>query len=311
MTATQAPGIKSLIIREALTRKQRNPAGVALHVALVLSMLFALLVLFTLIGQVMVKGIPMLTNRGTGFLTGTIGSEPTKIGLWPGLYGSFFIGLGVIVFAFPVGIAAAIYLEEYSKQGPLARFIRINIRNLAGVPAVIFGVLGLIIFVQWLDPVTKGETVVAAALTLSVLVLPIVVITASEAIRAVPQGLREAGYGVGATKWEVTRDMTLPYAAPGILTGLVLSVARALGEAAPLILVGAITGLLPRTGLTERFTALPILIYNWSGRPGRPGKVDWENAAAGAALLLLLRVFLFNVVAVVLRTRFERRRSGL
>ncbi|CAB4811329.1 MAG: phosphate ABC transporter permease PstA [Actinobacteria bacterium] len=311
MTATQAPGIKSLNIREALTRKQRNPAGVALHVALVLSMLFALLVLFTLIGQVMVKGIPMLTNRGTGFLTGTIGSEPTKIGLWPGLYGSFFIGLGVIVFAFPVGIAAAIYLEEYSKQGPLARFIRINIRNLAGVPAVIFGVLGLIIFVQWLDPVTKGETVVAAALTLSVLVLPIVVITASEAIRAVPQGLREAGYGVGATKWEVTRDMTLPYAAPGILTGLVLSVARALGEAAPLILVGAITGLLPRTGLTERFTALPILIYNWSGRPGRPGKVDWENAAAGAALLLLLLVFLFNVVAVVLRTRFERRRSGL
>jgi len=298
-------------VREVLTRKQRHPAGVALHVALLAAMLLTLLVLFTLVGQVLIQGIPMFTNRKFSFITDTIGSEPTKIGVWPGLYGSFWIGLGVIVFSFPIGIAAAIYLEEYAKHGRFIRFLQINIRNLAGVPAVIFGVLGLIIFVDWLEPITKGETVIAASLTLAVLVLPIVIITASEAIRAVPHGLREAGYGVGATKWEVTRDLTLPYAAPGILTGLVLAVARALGEAAPLILVGAITGLLPRTGLTQHFTALPILIYNWSGRPPRPGEVDWENAAAGAALLLLALVFLFNVVAVVLRSRFERRRSGL
>lgn len=298
-------------VREALTRKQRHPLGVALHLALLGAMLVTLLVLLTLVGQVLIQGIPMLTHRKFGFVTDTIGSEPTRLGVWPGLYGSFWIGIGVVLIAFPIGIAAAIYLEEYAKQGRLTRIVRINIRNLAGVPAVIFGVLGLIIFVDWLSPITKGETVVAASLTLAVLVLPIVIITASEAIRAVPQGLREAGYGVGATKWEVTRDLTLPYAAPGILTGLVLAVARALGEAAPLILVGAITGLLPRTGLTQHFTALPILIYNWSGRPNRSGAVDWENAAAGAALLLLALVFLFNVVAVVLRSRFERRRTGL
>ena len=127
----------------------------------------------------------------------------------------------------------------------IERFIVVNIRNLAGVPAVIYGVLGLTIFVGWLRPVTNGQTVIAAALTLAVLVLPIVIITSSEAIRAVPQGIREAGYGVGATRWEVTRDHVLPYAAPGILTGTVLALARALGEAAPLIILGAITGLLP------------------------------------------------------------------
>ena len=180
----------------------------------------------------------------------TIGSDPATTGIWPGLYGSFFIGLGVLLVAIPLGVSAAIYLEEYASQrNRFTRVILVNIRNLAGVPAVIYGVLGLIIFVKWLEPVTGGETVIAAALTMAVLVLPIVIITSMEAIRAVPQGLRDAGYGVGASRWEVTRDHVLPYAAPGILTGTVLSIARALGEAAPLILIGAITGLLPRTSL--------------------------------------------------------------
>jgi phosphate transport system permease protein len=299
------------VVRGALTRRQRDPLGIVLQLVLVGAMLFTLLILFTLVGQVLVQAIPMLDYRGTAFVTDTIGSEPTEVGVWPGLYGSFWIGMGVVVLAFPLGIAAAVYLEEYAKQGRLSRFITINIRNLAGVPAVIYGVLGLIIFVQWLEPITKGESVLAASFTLAVLVLPIVIITSSEAIRSVPQGLREAGYGVGSTKWEVTRDHVLPYAAPGILTGLVLSIARALGEAAPLILVGAITGLLPETSLTDRFTALPMLIYNWSGRPPRPGEVDWENAAAAAALLLLLMVFVFNIFAVILRNRFEKKRAGL
>ena len=308
--ATVSPAVPATV-RSALTRRQRHVGGIVLHVVLIAAMLFTLLVLFTLIGQILVEGIPMFRERGTAFITDTIGSEPTKVGVWPGLYGSFFIGMGVIVLAFPIGIASAIYLEEYAHHGRVTRFIQINIRNLAGVPAVIYGVLGLVIFVDWLKPITNGESVIAASLTLSVLVLPIIIITASESIRSVPQGLREAGYGVGATKWEVTRDHVLPYAAPGILTGMVLSLARALGEAAPLILVGAITGLLPRTSLTEKFTALPILIYNWSGRPSKEGPVSWENAAAGAALLLLALVFVFNVFAVILRTRFERKRIGL
>jgi phosphate transport system permease protein len=132
-----------------------------------------------------------------------------------------------------------------------------------------------------------------------------------EAIRAVPQGLRDAGYGVGASRWEVTRDHVLPYAAPGILTGTVLAIARALGEAAPLILIGAITGLLPRTGLTENFTALPMLIFNWSGRPNTPGEeIGWSNVAAAAGLVLLVVVLFFNAAAILLRNRFEKKRVG-
>jgi len=255
---------------------------------------------------------PVVQEQGFAFITGTIGSNPAEIGIWPGLYGSFFIGLGVIVVSIPLGVAAAIYLEEYaSQQNRLTRTILVNIRNLAGVPAVIYGVLGLIIFVEWLEPITSGETVIAAGLTMAVLVLPIVIITSMEAIRAVPQGLRDAGYGVGASRWEVTRDHVLPYAAPGILTGTVLSIARALGEAAPLIILGAITGLLPSTSVDGRFTALPMLIYNWSGRPDSPdAEVGWANAAAAAGLVLLILVLFFNVAAILLRNRFEKRRTG-
>jgi phosphate transport system permease protein len=265
-----------------------------------------------LLATIVTDSWPVVQEQGLAFITGTIGSNPAEIGIWPGLYGSFFIGLGVIVVSIPLGVGAAIYLEEYASQrNRLTRTILVNIRNLAGVPAVIYGVLGLIIFVQWLEPITSGETVIAAGLTMAVLVLPIVIITSMEAIRAVPQGLRDAGYGVGASRWEVTRDHVLPYAAPGILTGTVLSIARALGEAAPLIILGAITGLLPSTSLDGRFTALPMLIYNWSGRPDQPGaEVGWANAAAAAGLLLLGLVLLFNIAAILLRNRFEKKRAG-
>jgi phosphate transport system permease protein len=298
-------------VRAGLTRRDRNPAGLIMHVLLLLAVSITLLILFTLLVRLIGPAIPVFRERGVGFLTGTIGSDPDKVGIWPGLYGSFFIGLGVVFLAIPLGVAAAIYLEEYAHDRWFNRMIVINIRNLAGVPAVIYGVLGLTIFVGWLDPVTSGKTVIAAALTLAVLVLPIVVITASEAIRAVPQSLRDAGYGVGASKWEVTRDHVLPYAAPGILTGTVLSLARALGEAAPLILIGAITGLLPRTSLDGPFTALPMTIYSWSSKADPPGSVlGFENVAAAAGVVLLALVLLFNIVAVVLRGKYEKRRIG-
>jgi phosphate transport system permease protein len=163
-----------------------------------------------------------------------------------------------------------------------------------------------------LKGLTGGSSVISAALTMAILVLPVVIITSMEAIRAVPQGLREGGYGVGSSRWEVTRDHVIPYAAPGILTGIVLSIARALGEAAPLIMLGAITGLLPEPTLTGNFTALPMLIYNWSGRPDSGGgEVGWTNAAASAGLVLLVLVILFNAVAIYLRNRFERTRAGV
>ena len=298
-------------VRASLTRRDRDTAGLLLATLLLITVSVTLLILFTLVGQVLTSALPLLGDRGTAFLTDTIGSNPTKVGIGPGIYGSVLIGLGVLVLAIPLGVAAAIYLEEYAHQNRLTRFLMVNVRNLAGVPAVIYGVLGLIIYVGWLRPVTGGESVIAAGLTLATLVLPIVIITSMEAIRAVPQGLRDAGYGVGASKWEVTRDHVLPYAAPGILTGTMLSLARALGEAAPLIMIGAITGLLPQASLTGKFTAIPMLIYNWSGRPDTPGaEYGWSNAAAAAGLVLLVIVFLFNLAAILLRNRFEKVRSG-
>ena len=298
-------------VHQAVTRQNKHIPSIALGVVLLIAVSFTLLTLFALLARISTQAIPALTEKGTGFLTDTIGSEASKVGIWPGLFGSFGIGLGVLVIAVPLGVGAAIYLEEYAKKNAMTRFIIVNIRNLAGVPAVIYGVLGLIIFVGWLKPITNGGSVIAAALTLAILVLPIVIITSMEAIRAVPLGLRDAGYGIGASRWEVTRDHVIPYAMPGILTGTVLSLARALGEAAPLIMIGAITGLLPETSLSGKFTAIPMLIYSWSGRPDSgESSVGWSNAAAGAGLVLLALVLAFNILGILLRNHFEAKRVG-
>jgi phosphate transport system permease protein len=298
-------------VRQGITQQNRHLPSIVLSVTLLIAVTFTLLTLFSLLARIVTQAIPAFNARGASFLSGTIGSEPDKVGIWPGLFGSFAIGIGVLLIAVPLGIGAAIYLEEYAEQNRLNRFVVVNIRNLAGVPAVIYGVLGLIIFVGWLKPVTNGGTVVAAALTLAILVLPVVIITSMEAIRAVPMGLRDAGYGVGASRWEVTRDHVVPYAMPGILTGTVLALARALGEAAPLIMIGAITGLLPETSLSGKFTAIPMLIYSWSGRPdSNGGNIGWSNAAAGAGLVLLALVLVFNIIGIFLRNHFEAKRVG-
>ena len=298
-------------VHQAITQQNRHLPSIVLSVTLLIAVTFTLLTLFSLLARIVTQAIPAFSERGASFLSGTIGSEPDKVGIWPGLFGSFAIGVGVLLIAVPLGIGAAIYLEEYAEQNRLNRFVVVNIRNLAGVPAVIYGVLGLIIFVGWLKPVTNGGTVVAAALTLAILVLPVVIITSMEAIRAVPMGLRDAGYGVGASRWEVTRDHVVPYAMPGILTGTVLALARALGEAAPLIMIGAITGLLPETSLSGKFTAIPMLIYSWSGRPdSSEGNIGWSNAAAGAGLVLLALVLVFNIIGIFLRNHFEAKRVG-
>ena len=233
--------------------------------------------------------------------------------LFQGIRGSLWIAVFVIVLAFPLGIGAAIYLEEYAPKSRLTSFIELNIRNLAGVPSVVYGLLGLAIFVRGLEDLTGGQSVTAAGITLAVLVLPIVIITASEAIRAVPQSLREAGYGAGATKWEVIRTQILPYAASGILTGTLLSLSRAIGEAAPLILVGAVTGFLGgQSGLVDvsqlqdRFTALPIVITEWVQESGRDR--GFAPAAAAAIVVMLVVVLLLNSAAIFLRNHFEKKR---
>jgi phosphate transport system permease protein len=312
MTPAAAGKTAGEITAAQLRGGKRDTAGLVLLVLLLFATLLTLLILGVLLINITTDAWPILSERPIDFLTSTIGSDPATTGVWPGLYGSFFIGLGVLVLAVPLGVAAAIYLEDYARHDRrLTRWILINIRNLSGVPAVIYGVLGLTIFAGWLKGLTGGSTVIAAGCTMAVLVLPIIIITSMEAIRSVPQGLREGGYGVGSSRWEVTRDHVLPYAAPGILTGIVLSVARALGEASPLIILGAITGLLPETSLTGSFTAVPMLIYNWSGRPDPAGsEVGWSNAAAAAGFTLLILVLLFNAAAIYLRNRFERKRVG-
>ncbi len=300
-------------LRHDLTAR-RDLKGSLFSAAILGSLLFALLILVVLLYQVVTDGWTVLSERPADFLNSGLRSEHQDAGIKQGMLGTFWLALITAVVAFPLGISAAIYLEEYAKPSRITSFIDLNIRNLAGVPSVVYGILGLAIFVRGGGFVTGGATPLAAGLTLAALVLPVVIITSAEALRSVPQHLREAGYGVGATKWEVTKDHVLPYAAPGILTGTLLSLARAAGEAAPLLLVGAVTG---RIGskyevwdvgqLRERFTAMPIVITTWTKQPQEGFKVD--NAAA-AIVVLVVFVLLLNTVAIVLRSRFEKKRGS-
>ena len=299
-------------VRSRIQGGRADVRGAAFAALLVVALTLSLLVLVVLLVDVVTGGWGVLSSRLGDFLTGTMRSQAEDSGVFQGLRGSFWIGVFVVGLAFPIGIGAAIYLEEYAPRSRFTRFIDINIRNLAGVPSVVYGILGFAIFVKTLGSLTGGRTVMAAGITLAILVLPIVIITSAEAIRAVPSSIREAGFGVGATRWEVVRSHVLPYAAPGILTGTVLSLARALGEAAPLILVGAVTGrlgggagsLLDVGQLQDRFTAMPIVITTWAGRP----QADFRVITAAAIVVLLAVVLLANTVAIVLRNRYEKKR---
>jgi phosphate transport system permease protein len=284
--------------------------GTIFRLAMLGALGFSLLILVVLILEIAGEGLDVLGSRFDSFVTSGLRSLPSEAGISQGLRGTFWIGIFVAA-SFPLGIAAAVYLEEYAPRSRLTRFIDINIRNLAGVPSIVYGILGFAIFVKSLRDFTGGRTVVAGGITLAILVLPIVIITSAEAIRAVPQALREASFGVGATRWETVWHHVLPYAAPGILTGTVLSLARALGEAAPLILVGAVTdrlgsnpGLLDVSSLKERFTAMPNVITTWAGH----AQAGFKANTAAAILILMVIVLLANGTAIFLRNRYERKR---
>jgi phosphate transport system permease protein len=216
--------------------------------------------------------------------------------------------LFTLLVAFPLGVGTAIYLEEYSTGGTwLERVIETNIRNLAGVPSIIYGLLGLAIFVRFAGELTDGRTIISAALTMSLLILPIIIINSQEALRAVPPSIREASFGLGATKWQTVWNQVLPAAMPGILTGTILGMSRAIGETAPLIIIGAATFIVTNpTGPLARFTVIPIQIYNWT-KDARPG---FGEIAAAAIVLLLIVLLLFNATAIILRQRFRKSLSG-
>ena len=309
--ARTAADVTPEIVRTRLEGHKTDIPGALFRVALLLALGFALLILGVLVASIVSGGTSVLTDRLFGFLNGRLSSLPGQAGVAQGLRGTFWIGVFIVVLTFPIGIGAAIYLEEYAAKSRLTRFIDINIRNLAGVPSIVYGILGFAIFVKALGGETGGRSVIAAGITLAILVLPIVIITAAEAIRAVPQGLREAGFGIGATRWEVVRHHVLPYAAPGVLTGTVLALARALGEAAPLILIGAVTGalgsnpgLLDVGSLKDRFTAMPIVITSWAGE----AQGGFRENTAAAIIVLMAIVLIANTAAILLRNRYEKKR---
>ena len=251
------------------------------------------------------------------FITSPQSDDPLQAGIKTAILGSLWIILIVIVVAFPVGISAAIYLEEYAADNVINRVIRTNINNLAGVPSIIYGMLGLAFFVRVLEPITSGaifgfsdpttangRTILSAGLTLSLLILPVIIINAQEAIKAVPNSLREASYSLGATKWQTIWFHVLPNAIPGILTGTILSVSRAFGETAPLVVVGAATYItFNPESIFSKFTTMPIQVYQWTARP----QDAFRNIAAAAIIVLLILLLTINATAIYLRNRYSRR----
>jgi phosphate transport system permease protein len=309
-TATvERPGPATETVRRALRGKRADVGGLAFQAALLLALLLALAVLVTLIADVLGSAIEVFAQRGTTFLTDNLSSLPERAGVGQGIVGSLWLMGFVVVIAFPLGIGAAIYLEEYARDTRFTRFLTANIRNLAGVPSIVYGLLGLAIFVQLLAEVTGGRSLMSGGLTMAILVLPIVIITAAEAIRAVPQSIREAGFGVGATRWEVIRSHVLPYAAPGVLTGTILALSRALGEAAPLLLIGGAPVFFSAgsRGFVEtlqgEYTALPAIIFTWSRKSLRA----FGDSTAAAIVVLLGVLLLINATAILLRNRYERK----
>jgi phosphate transport system permease protein len=309
-TRTRAQALSTAdVVRQTLQGRRLDVGTIVFEGLLVLALVVSIGILVVLLVDVFGDGLPVFAARGTDFLTSGLSSSPDRTGVAQGIAGSLLLMVFVIVLAFPIGVGAAVYLEEYAKDTRLTRLINTVIRNLAGVPAIVYGLLGVSIFVGTLGGLTGGRTVISGGLTLAVLVLPVVIITTAEALRAVPMAIREAAFGVGATRWETVRSHVLPYAAPGIFTGTILSLARAFGETAPLIVVGAIAGTFRYSadGLVEQlrgpYTALPTIIFGFSRDPDAGFRAD----TAAAIIVLLVVLLAVNALAILLRNRFERR----
>ena len=303
-------------VRASLEGRRTEPGAVVFKILLLVMLLSSLLILVVLLADILAGAWPTLRDRGLGFITSGLSLNPETAGVWTGIIGSLVIAFLVILLAIPIGIGAAVYLEEYAPDNRLTSWIDTAVRNLAGVPSIVFGLHGLTMFVALVNGIglggsTEGKNVIAAGITMAALVLPIVIITSAEAIRAVPATIREAGYGVGATKWEVIRSHVLPSAFPGILTGTVLTLARAFGETAPLLVIGVATGFFSASAdatlidnLTGPYTALPVIVFSWS----RQTDPAFAATLAPAAITVLLAVlFVLNGVAIYFRNRFEKR----
>jgi len=279
----------------------RRATALGFVVVCVLATCLGIAALGVLLADVLRDGIGRLS---WDFINSFPSRKPEEAGIKAALFGTLWLMGLTAAFAIPIGVGAAVYLEEYAPRNWLTSVIQTNISNLAGVPSIVYGILGLALFVRAME---LGRTVLAGSLTMALLVLPIVIVASQEALRAVPSSIREAAYGVGASRWQVVFHQVLPVALPGILTGVILALSRAIGEAAPLIMIGALA-FVPFTpsGPMDHFTVLPIQIFNWASRPQA---AFGENAAA--AIIVLLAVLLsMNAFAIILRNRFQARSRG-
>jgi phosphate transport system permease protein len=287
----------------ALTERPSNVAGRKMKAAIVQGLLLlvmgvAILVLALLLWDIVTSGARSLS---WGLLTNKPSSRAEKAGLGPALLGTLWvIGLTGLI-AFPVGIGAAVYLEEYAPNNRWTRLLKANIANLAGVPSVVYGLLGLGVFVSLL---ALGRSVISGALTMALVILPLIIIASQEAIRAVPPSLRQAAFALGATRWQVARDHVIPAAMPGLLTGIILSMSRAIGETAPLLVVGASAYVtFNPAGSTSLYTVIPVQIYEWARRPQQ----EFKDLAAAAIIVLLALLLLLNAATITLRQRVAKR----
>ncbi|MEC1522966.1 phosphate ABC transporter permease PstA [Neobacillus niacini] len=283
------------VVKRMKPRLSKNSISKWIFFALTM---FVLLILGILLYRIFSQGFGYLDLQ---FLQSLPSRKPENAGVYAALIGTIWLMAVVAPVSLLLGVGTAIYLEEYAKENALTNFIKVNISNLAGVPSIVFGLLGLTVFVRAL---AFGTSVLAAGLTMSLLVLPVIIVAAQEAIRAVPNQLREASFGLGATKWQTIVRIVLPAAIPGILTGGILALSRAIGETAPLVVLGMplFLAFLPKTFL-DSITVLPLQIYNWTGRP----QVEFHALAAAGIIVLLFMLIVMNSIAVLIRNKFQKR----
>ena len=280
-----------------LSTRRRVEEVVAKAFLLVASAL-AVVVLAWLLVRTAAAGLPQVDWQ---FLTSFSSRAPARAGIKAALVGSAWLGVLTLFIAVPVGVLAGIYMNEYATPGRVTNVLRLTIANLAGVPSVVFGILGLAIFVRLFG---LGYVLLAGALTLAVMSLPIVIVATEEALKSVPQSMREAAYGLGATKWQVTKDHVLPYALPGIMTGSILALARAVGETAPLILVGGATAVFfVPDGPMSLYSALPLQTFAWAANP----RAEFRELAAAGTVVLLALILAMNMAAILLRNHFQKK----
>jgi phosphate transport system permease protein len=285
--------------QRTLRERRRRTTALAFHAVCALAAAVGVIALVVLLVDVLRDGVGRIDLQ---FLTSFASRIPARAGIKAALIGSLWMLVLTALISFPLAVGAAIYLEEYARKHWITRVIQTNIANLAGVPSIVYGILGLALFVRALS---LGRSLLSGALTLSLLILPVIILASQEAIRAVPDSIRQAAYGLGATRWQTVRLQVLPMALPGILTGTILALSRAVGETAPLVMIGALSfvAFTPR-GPLDQFTVLPLQIFNWVSRP----QEEFRRLAAGAIIVLLAVLLLMNAGAIMLRNRYQRRR---